>query len=80
MRRVFPLKPTGRSFKRNDPLHTEKRPVPLKGTGRSPYMPSEDFFLLKYIMGKITFAGSPWPVRLRLFLYRVKEGHGLSVS
>ena len=32
---VFPLKPTGRSFKRNDLLHTEERPVPFKETGSS---------------------------------------------
>lgn len=32
---MFPLKPTGRSFKRNDPLHTEERPLPFKGTGGS---------------------------------------------
>lgn len=32
---VLPLKPTGRSFKRNDLLHTEEHPVPFKETGSS---------------------------------------------
>ncbi|CAG9879055.1 hypothetical protein BOVA115_3082 [Bacteroides ovatus] len=32
---VFPLKPTGRSFKRNDPLHTEEGSLPFKGTDGS---------------------------------------------
>jgi len=31
----FGLKPTGRSFKRNGPLHTEEHPVGFKATRRS---------------------------------------------